>query len=102
MAGANDGDSDIPVFARWIIVLALGSGIGNAGLTFTADTKDRYYATDATKDFQLVHQRIGQLEREIERIGKQVQHIDDSHPPQGLIEDIRELKQRTRALELDK
>ena len=49
----------------WLLVLALGSGVGSGLLGLSQDTSDRYHASRAERDFKMRDERIQRLESEL-------------------------------------
>ena len=73
MGDSNDGssnasDSSISVSTRtmYLVIAALFSGIGSSISGLTADTSDRYYASDAAKDFSRRDREFTELRHKIE------------------------------------
>ena len=65
MSGDQNNDiSNLSVFHKWIIVLALGAGAGNGFMGLNQDTSDRYKAAEAASDFASRDARIISLEQQ--------------------------------------
>lgn len=91
----------VPVWARFIVILALLSGLGSGTLSIVG-TADRYHGAEAEKDFALRDAEIKHLQEQYRELRQQVQRIDESHPPQELLEDIKDHERRLRTLERNK
>ena len=63
--------SNLSVFHKWIIVLALGAGAGNGFMGLNQDTADRYKAAEAAADFASRDARIRSVE---DRINEHLKH----------------------------
>ena len=84
----------------WLVFVALLSGAGSGVVGLTKDTSDRYKGADAAKDFQSRDIRINYAIEEIRDLKRQVQKIDDTHPPPDLIARITQLEREVHELQL--
>lgn len=84
--------------ARTILLIVLGLGGVNGAATITG-TADRYTASNAASDLWARDQRMDYIQREIDQLTKQVNRIDDTHPPAELVKHVAEAHKRLREVE---
>ena len=79
---------------RILLGIALLGGLSSAGVGMLG-TQDRFYGSQGRE----LTIRIDYLEKENTQLKQDIRRLDDNHPPQDLLQDVGELRQRVRQLE---
>lgn len=66
---------DIPIWARLLIALSLAGNAGSGIGLYTKDSSDRYHASTAAKDFEIVSQRDAGLRKDIDRLEARIEYF---------------------------
>ena len=102
----KQGDSNglVPgnsIWHRLTLIGAVVASIATGALSINGTT-DRYRASDAEKDFKPINIEISNLKERIKDLKYQVEKIEDDHPPQSLVGQIRDIENRLKEIELDR
>ena len=99
MNGNGNGDKrGVPPLHVILLYVSLSLGGGSGALTLYS-TSDRYHQADSERDLALRDERILNLALRITDLKKQVQAIDDTHPPPDVLKHLDDLEARLREIE---
>ncbi len=114
MGPQDDLPADKKIDPLWWILAVLVGGGGLSGFYASTQTSDRYYGTEARADFaerdqeitlnsseiEHLRERLDAIDRDYESLRRDLQALDERHPPEDLLNRMARLEDRQRAAEL--
>ena len=96
MGAIDELAGNSPLWFRYLIIAAIGSGAVSSGISLNADTSDRYKRAEAVKDLAVRDKKDEELAGEIRRLEIAMNnHLQHSAEYSRIILDLKERVENT-------